>query len=102
MNLIENTFVPIWDPRIILATITNAMPPLTQRSQYAGRQIVHLKLGHAITLISRSWRYHKQIGPSHEGRYSGHSWPLEDFLHSHKKVFFDEQKLVISHGFLTT
>ena len=54
MNLIENTHVPIWHPRIILATITNAMPPLAQRSQYAGRQIVYLKFVHALKLISRS------------------------------------------------
>ncbi len=54
MNLIENTRVPIRYPRIILATIANSMPPLAQRSQYAGRQIVRLKFVHALKLISRS------------------------------------------------
>jgi hypothetical protein len=80
MNLIENTLVPIWHPRIILATITNAMPPLAQRSQNAGRQIVHLRFVHALTLISKSSSHHKKIGPDARGAAFSLYRPYKEFI----------------------
>ena len=76
MDLVEDTFVLVWHPRVILAAISDAVSPLAQRSQDAGRQVVHLGFIHAVNQISRSWRYHKQIGLRPEGRYSDHSGDL--------------------------